>query len=169
MGEAMSQAGSLALALLTRALTSAETGLNQRLMELSAASGRELKAVAPNRFIQANVPLDFEEKSGTAAYPAAFVYCDRIKNSLTEKFRTFSGEVVLAIDLRVSGDDASEVARDVDNYVDSVLAILHGIKGSWVDGLQYHGGYQVDYGAMKKGGANILQSVRIMVPVQVSY
>src|SRR5207248_11318130 len=43
-----------------------------------------------------NVPADMAER-GSVKYPAVNVYCEQIVNQLTEKFRTFSGTVHMAV------------------------------------------------------------------------
>ena len=51
-----------------------------------------------------NVAADLAERSSTVKYPAVNVYCEKVVNQLTEKFRTFSGTAQMAIEVRHSQD-----------------------------------------------------------------
>lgn len=46
---------------------------------------------ALSQLVIRNVAADLAEKTAGVVYPAFFVYCDKVSNSLREKFRTFSG------------------------------------------------------------------------------
>ena len=50
-------------------------------------------------------------------YPAVNVYCEKIVNSLTEKFRTFSGSVQMTIELRHSQDRLDGLQDELEMYV----------------------------------------------------
>ena len=67
------------------------------------------QGAAPRRLIDAqvraqNVAADLAEQSTRVQYPAVNVYCEKIVNNLTEKFRSFSGTVQMAIEVRHSQD-----------------------------------------------------------------
>jgi len=64
-------------------------------------------------------------------YPAVNVYCEKIVNSLAEKFRTFSGNVQTTVELRHSQDRLDGLQDALDNYVDAILQVLHANRGDW--------------------------------------
>jgi len=51
-----------------------------------------------------NAAAELVERSGTTAYPLVNVYCEKVVNDLREKFRSFSGSVQVAIEVRHSQD-----------------------------------------------------------------
>ncbi len=72
-------------------------------------------------------------------------------NDLREKFRTFSGTVALAIDVRVSHDRSDAIGQALDVYVDAVTEVLDRARGEWRPGLYYPGGYEVIVCRREKG------------------
>ena len=115
-----------------------------------------------------NVAADVAERSGTAQYPAANVYCEKIVNSLEEKFRTFSGSVQMAIEVRHSQDRLEGLEDAVELYADAVMQVLNAGRGDWGDGMFYGGEYQVSFGAVKHGGKNFIQAAKITFEIGVS-
>jgi hypothetical protein len=115
-----------------------------------------------------NVSAELEEKSGPLRYPVVHVYCERLVNDLREKFRTFSGRAHMAIAVRLSHDRLEGLAGAVEAYADAVVRTLDGTRGDWGDGMYYAGGYEVAFGATKRGGRNFLQTATIRLAVEIS-
>src|SRR5690242_2365917 len=67
---------------------SAPTGLNTNIAALSQAENVLLSPIPDQHFFTDNVAIDLAEKAGDAKYTAIYVYCDKITNSLKEKFRS---------------------------------------------------------------------------------
>src|SRR5205823_3646059 len=107
-----------------------------------------------------NVSLELAEKSGNPLYPALLVYCEKVENLLTEKFRKFSGRMHLSIEVRHTQDKLDTIGQNLQKYVDAVCALLDDSRGDFGDGAFYAGGYQVSYEPVVKGGKNFLQRAK---------
>ncbi len=84
-----------------------------------------------------NVAADLAERSTAVKYPAVNVYCEKIVNNLTEKFRTFSGHVQMAIEVRHSQDRLDGLQDALELYTDAVMQVLDASRGDWGDGMFY--------------------------------
>jgi hypothetical protein len=149
-------------------ILAADSGLPFTVAELAAvelAGGSYPKALA---VVDQNVlPETLERKTG-ATYPAVHVYCERMENRLREKFRTFSGVMTMVAEVRVSQDRVDELDRSLQFYVDSVIQVLNYNRGDWGSGLFFSGAYEVEFGAIRHGGKNYLQSAKIRFVVDAS-
>jgi hypothetical protein len=96
------------------------------------------------------------------------VYCDRVANKLTEKFRTFSGTARLVIDVRVTHDRAAELQQVLAHYVDMITELLHRRRGDWGSGVTYTGSYEITFQQVRRGGKNYLQNAVITLEVLIS-
>ena len=115
-----------------------------------------------------NVAADLAERGDTVVYPAANVYCDKLINSLVEKFRTFSGTLQMVIELRASQDRLTGLQDGLELYADAVMQMLDANRGDWGDGMYYGGGYQVAFSAAKHGGKNYIQTAKVTFEIGVS-
>src|SRR5271154_639858 len=125
-------------------LTSTTTGVNAR---VGAIENADLSLEAPGiRTITAlNASIEISEKAGIVQYPALLVYCDKLSNTLKEKFRQFSGQAHVVVEVRHSQDGLTGIQSNVEVYVDAVCALLDDSRGDWGAGLFYAGGYDVTY------------------------
>ncbi len=142
-------------------------GVNAGLAAL-ALPGQTASALEAAQVRAQNVAADVAERSGPARYPAASVYCEKIVNSLEEKFRTFSGSVQMAIEVRHSQDRLEGLEDAVELYADALMQVLNADRGDWGDGMFYGGEYQVSFGAVKHGGKNFIQAAKITFEIGVS-
>jgi hypothetical protein len=101
-------------------------------------------------------------------YPAANVYCEKIVNSLAEKFRSFSGNVQTTVELRYSQDRLDGLEATLENYADAIMQVLNANRGDWGSGMFYAGEYQVVFAAVKHGGKNFQQVAKITFEIGVS-
>ena len=53
-------------------------------------------------------------------------------------------------------------------YADSVMHSLDAARGDWGSGMFYAGGYEVAFGAVKRGGRNFIQAAKISFEIAVS-
>jgi hypothetical protein len=96
------------------------------------------------------------------------VYCDKVSNSLKEKFRRFSGKAHVVVEVRHSQDRLETIETSLQMYVDAVCALLDDSRGDWGDGAFYTGGYDVVYEPVARGGKNFLQRAKVGFDVEVS-
>jgi hypothetical protein len=115
-----------------------------------------------------NVAADLAERSGAVRYPVVLVYCEKIVNSMVEKFRTFSGALQMAIEVRQSSDRLEGLEDSVESTADAVTQILSANRGDWGDGMYYSGGYQVAFGPVKQGGKNFIQVAKVTFEIGAS-
>jgi hypothetical protein len=148
-------------------LTSRESGINVRIGAIESGDGA-LKAIGIRYISAQNVSVEIAEKAGHAQYPALLVYCEKVQNLLKEKFRQFSGQVHLVIEVRHSQDKLDKIEQNTQMYADAVCALLDDSRGDWGDGAFYAGGYQVSYEPVVKGGKNFLQRAKVNFALEVS-
>jgi hypothetical protein len=142
--------------------------MNSGLSALTGPDSLLAQPVAAGNVLAQNVVPDLAEKSRPLTYPSINVYCEKISNDLTEKFRSFSGTVQAAIEVRHSQDRLDGLQDALELYVDSITQVLDGERGDWGNGMFFTGQYQVALGAAKQGGKNFIQVAKITFPIGVS-
>lgn len=120
------------------------------------------------RIAEHHAAVDVTDKAQGNKYPQILVYCERVHNLQTEKFRRFSGRVDAVIEVRHSQDRLEELEQWTHLYAEAVTAVLEGCRGEWRPGVYYCGKYEVKYEAVKHGGRNFVKTVRVMLPVDVN-
>jgi hypothetical protein len=148
-------------------LKSAIDGVNIRIGAIEHAD-RHLGAPGIRMIAAQNVSADISEKAGNAHYPALLIYCDKLSNTLKEKFRQFSGKAHVVVEARYSQDRLDAIESNLQIYVDAVCALLDDSRGDWGDGAFYTGGYEVSYEPVVRGGKNFLQRAKVRFEVEVS-
>lgn len=143
-------------------------GVNTIIAALSQAANVSLPAIPDKHFFLENVSSELAEKAGTARYTAVYIYCEKITNLLTEKFRTFSGHVQLAMEVRFSQDRLEGMDQRLQLYVDALSQALTKSRGDWGLGLYYSGGYEATFSAVKHGGRNFIKVAKVVFRVDAS-
>jgi hypothetical protein len=148
-------------------LTATNDGVNVRVGAITKGDG-SLQNTGVRTIVAQNVSADISEKAGSTHYPALLVYCDKLSNTLKEKFRRFSGRAHVVIEVRHSQDRLDGIEAGLQLYVDAVCALLDDSRGDWGGGSQYTGGYEVNYDAVARGGKNFIQRAKVGFEVEVS-
>jgi hypothetical protein len=164
----MAQTGSIVTAKVLSIMTDVNSGLNRSLSEISMIAGVSLSLLGGHQVLGQNVAADVAEKTAGATYPAIHVYCDKVVNSLREKFRTFSGKAHMTIEARVSQDRLYGTEQEMQYYIDAITQVLDGSRGDWGQGVFYTGGYEVVFGPEKHGGRNFVQIGKVTFEVDIS-
>lgn len=128
----------------------------------------QAQAFNPAQIRSQNVGADLAGRGDPVVYPAVNVYCEKIVNSLVEKFRSFSGTLEMAVEVRHSQDRLAGLQDALDLYADAAMQVLDANRGDWGDGMYYCGGYQVGFSAVKQGGKNYLQTAKVTFEIGVS-
>jgi hypothetical protein len=149
-------------------LLTGTNGVNSYLGGYTQDNGQPLNPLNSAQVRAQNVAPDIADKSMAMEFPAANVYCEKIVNNLTEKFRTFSGNVQTAVELRYSQDRLDGLESALENYADAIMQVLNANRGDWGNGMFYGGEYQVMFGAVKHGGKNFQQVAKITFEIGVS-
>ncbi|HWC99464.1 MAG TPA: hypothetical protein VG456_22045 [Candidatus Sulfopaludibacter sp.] len=140
----------------------------------SLAAGKVVQRITASAAFDAtqirtqNAAADLAERGEPVVYPAVNVYCEKIVNGLTEKFRRFSGTLQMGIEVRHSQDRLAGLQDRLEVSVDSLMQTLDTARGDWGDGMYYAGGYQAAFTAAKQGGKNYLQTAKITFEIGVS-
>lgn len=148
-------------------LSSTTTGANVRIGTLVQADPT-LQAAGVRTIVAMNAGVDLSEKTGYMQYPLMLVYCDRVSNTLKEKFRQFSGAAHVVVEARYSQDRLDSLQANAEVYADAICALLDDSRGDWGNGFFYSGGYEVNYGSVVRGGNNFLQIAKVGFDVEVS-
>ena len=163
----MARAADAATRKIMRLLT-ATPGVNTNLEVLAELEQVTLPAITDKQIATQNMAADVAERSADVKYPVVHVYCEKIANTLREKFRTFSGEAHMAIEVRLSQDRLDGLDRKLQLYVDAVTQVLDKSRGDWGRGLFYGGGYEAVFVPVKHGGRNFIQIAKITFEVGAS-
>lgn len=163
----MATVGSTATSAVIQLLT-APTGLPYAVPAAAQRERLELAQIGVEQVVGQNVGFELAEKSAGVKYPAVYVYCEGVANLLKEKFRTFSGKVFMAVEVRVSSDRLEGVSRELQAYASAVTDVLDAHRGEWATGMYYAGGYKVEFGSIKRGGKHFLQIARVQFEVEAS-
>ena len=143
-------------------------GLNASIGTLTASTGILVPQIPEEHIFTDNVSSDLAETSAGAKYTSVYVYCEKIANVLTEKFRGFSGRIQMAVEVRVSQDRLEGLAKKLQLYTDAVSQVLGQSRGDWGQGLFYGGAYEVNFNAVKHGGRNFIKTGKIIFQVDAS-
>jgi hypothetical protein len=163
-GVNMAQTANMATTLLA-SLLRGDDGINAAAGSLQL--DRAVPLIADHSIVEMQAAPDITEKSGSVKYPAIHVYCDRIANTLAEKFRRFSGTADLNIEIRVSHDRMEELQDQLRTYVAAVTNILEGNRGAWDSQTWYPGRYDVKFNPVRHGGRNYLQTASVQLQVHI--
>jgi hypothetical protein len=163
----MAQTGSSSTRELARILQG-EAGIGFSIGQISERESFELPLIEDSQIVTRNVTADLAEKTASVKYPLLHVYCDRVVNSLKEKFRIFSGTARMNVEIRVSHDRIEELETRMQLYVEAVTEVLDRNRGEWNRGMFYTGGYEVQFGAVKKGGKHFIQIAKVQFDLNMS-
>lgn len=163
----MARVGSVSASKLAGILTRG-SGLPSSIGAIAAAENVVLESIGVRQVVTENVAAELIERSASVRYPMVHLYCERISNTLREKFRTFSGRAHLVMELRVSSDRVEELERKLQLYVDAATRVLDKNRGDWGDGVFYGGTYEVTFGPVRRGGKHFLQMAKVGLEVDVS-
>lgn len=164
----MAQTASIVTNLFAGFLKDPNTGVGPAVSALAVDSGITLPALPADHVIPQNVSVAISERAVAVNYPVVHVYSDRVRNALTEKFRTFSGKIRTVAEVRVSQDRLEGIEDQVRLYVDAVTQVLDANRGSWGQGVFFTGGYEVNFDPVAHGGKNFLQTAKVSFEVDLS-
>jgi hypothetical protein len=148
-------------------LASTASGVNVRVGAIEKNDG-SLTATGIKTIVALNASVEISDKVGYVQYPALLVYCDKLSNTLKEKFRQFSGKAHMVVEVRHSQDVLAGLESSAQVYVDAVCELLNGSRGDWGSGFFYSGGYDVSFEPVARGGRNFLQRAKVGFDVEVS-
>lgn len=143
-------------------------GLDAAVAAVALEQQVDLARIGWSEILTHNVAAELMEKTAGAKYPAIQVTCEKLQNTLREKFRQFSGTATMAAEVRVSHDRLEGLEQRAQAYVDALTQVLDSQRGDWGGGLFYTGGYTVTFQPVRHGGRNFLQTAKVSFDLQVS-
>jgi hypothetical protein len=168
----MAQTASVVTGIFAGFLTATGTGMvsaiNTAVATAALDSGINLAPIPTAYIVTQNMSIEIWERASVVKYPLIQVYSDRVRNLLTEKFRTFSGKIRTVAEIRVSHDRIEGIEDRLRLYADAVTQVLDSNRGSWGQGAFYTGGYEVTFDPVKQGGKNFLQVAKVTFEVDMS-
>lgn len=168
----MAQTASVVAGVFTGFLTATGTGsvsaINSAVATAALDAGVTLAPVPTFYIVAQNMSIELWERATVVKYPLIQVYADRVRNLLTEKFRTFSGKIRTVAEIRVSHDRIEGLEERLRLYADAVTQILDANRGSWGQGAFYTGGYEIVFNPVKQGGKNFRQVATVTFEVDLS-
>ncbi len=126
-----------------------------------------LPPVALGSIVTGNSSTDLNENSLVLSYPTVSIFCEKLSNTLKEKFRTFSGTAETVIEVRQSQNQLQNIQVELETYVSAICQILDSSRGDWGNGMFYAGGYVVTYGPVKRGGKNFIQTGQVTLTIDL--
>src|SRR5580698_10622500 len=103
-------------------LTSTTDGVNVRIGAMETADS-SLHAAGIRTIVALNASVEISEKTAYVQYPALLLYCDKLANTLKEKFREFSGKAHVVVEVRQAQDTLEGIESTVELYADAVCAL----------------------------------------------
>lgn len=146
----------------------APDGLPYALEQMSLGSQMALPIAANLKVSEQNLAIDLAEKTSGGGYPVVHVFCERVENTLREKFRTFSGTSQVVAEIRVTHEHLDKLGEMLHLLVDGVTDVLDRSRGRWSDGMSYAGGYDVEFLPVKSGGKRFVQAAKVRLQVNLS-
>ena len=144
------------------------TGIGAAAALMAHRIGVVISPIPVDNITARNVPAEINERSVPVKYPTLNIYCERVVNSLREKFRLFSGKAHMVAEVRVSQDRLDGIERQLQREVDLITAVLDANRGDWGDGAYYTGAYEIAFGPVRHGGKNFIQQAKVTFEVVVS-
>jgi hypothetical protein len=151
---------------LVRAQLTSESGIGARLSDMKDEGGYPMTFSALQVKSQ-HIGPDLAE-IGPVRYPLVYVYCERVQNTMREKFRTFSGIVRVAVEVRVSQERLEGIEEQSRGLMEAVVATLLSHRGVWEQGVSFAGGLDITYSPVKRGGKNFLKPAKLVLDIDVS-
>jgi len=147
----------------------AQTGLAFSVAATASRAEVALDSLGAEQVVAQNIGFETAERTAGAKYPSVYVYCEKLLNLQTEKFRTFSGKARMVVEVRVSQDRLEEIQRRLELYVEAVTDVLDAHRGNWGQGMFYGGGYEVAFNGIRHGGKNFIQTAKVAFDVDISH
>jgi hypothetical protein len=148
-------------------LTSGDA-LEQQIMLISNNANAQVPPIRSERVVLSSIPMEVADKNVQLGYPRVCIYSSSVKNYRTEKFRSFSGEVAVAVEIWASGDLITDVDTWIHYYVEAVAEILQESAGDWGSGMFYSGDYDVQFQVAKPGGLGFVEAAKLTFFLNVS-
>ncbi len=151
-----------------QALLTTNDALMTRISSLAAQTGAVVPALTSSQVVLNSAANEIANREILLTYPRLCLYASQIRNAQREKFRSFSGYVVLVAELWASGNMIGDADQWIHFYVEGLTAILRANIGDWGNGFFFSGIYDVQLQPPKVGGFGYLELAKLTCHLEVS-
>ncbi len=145
----------------------ANDALSQAIGLFAGQAGLNVAPLPASQVFLSSAGPNIDDMDLSLSYPRVAIYATQVKNAQREKFRSFSGNVVVSADVWSSGNLIAEAYHGLHIYVESVCSILRSNMGDWGDGFRFSGIYEAQMQAPTPGGLGFVDSARINCSLDV--
>jgi len=142
--------------------------LAQTITSLAQAAGITIPVISSDQIVVSSAARELGDREIEFNYPRVCVYSSQMKNTQEEKFRSFSGGIVMAADIWASGNLLDDSDQWIHYYIEALTAILRANRGDWGDGFLFSGIYDVQLQPPKIGGFGYVELARVTCGLNVS-
>ena len=142
--------------------------LAQTITSLAQEAGITIPLISSDQVVVSSAARELGDREIEFNYPRVCVYSSQMKNTQEEKFRSFSGGIVVAADIWASGNLLDDADQWIHYYVEALTAILRANRGDWGDGFLFSGIYDVQLQSPKIGGFGYVELARVTCGLNVS-
>jgi len=142
--------------------------LAQTITSLAQEAGITIPVISSDQVVVSSAARELGDREIEFNYPRVCVYSSQMKNTQEEKFRSFSGGIVVAADIWASGNLLDDSDQWIHYYVEALTAILRANRGDWGDGFLFSGIYDVQLQPPKIGGFGYVELARVTCGLNVS-
>src|SRR5690348_995957 len=142
--------------------------LQQQIAAISTGMMVSVPPIPSERVVLSSIPAELADNNVQLSYPRLCIYSSSLRNSQVEKFRSFSGQVILVAEIWASGDLITEVDTWIHFYVEGLANILRSNTGDWGNGIFYSGAYDVQFQPPKQGGLGFVEAAQLTFALNVS-
>lgn len=139
----------------------ANNALSQAVEHIAGQAGLNVAPLPTTQVFLSSAGPNIDDRDLSLSYPRVAIYATQVKNTQREKFRSFSGSVVVSADVWSSGNLIADAYQGLHIYVESICSILRSNMGDWGDGFRFSGVYEVQMQAPSTGGLGFVDSARI--------
>ena len=142
--------------------------LAQTITSLAQDVGVTIPVISSDQVAVSSAVRELGDREIEFNYPRVCVYSSQMKNTQEEKFRSFSGGIVVIADIWASGNLLDDSDQWIHYYVEALTSILRANGGDWGDGFLFSGIYDVQLQPPKIGGFGYVELARITCGLNVS-
>ena len=150
------------------AVLTEDDALQVQVLTAANAAGVAVPAIARAQVLVSAVTPAMGDRNLQLIYPRICIYPGILKNTLVEKFRSFSGQVDLIAEIWASGDLIDHVDQSIHFYTQGLASVLQRNRGDWDDGIFFAGEYQITFQPPKAGGLGFVESAKVTLSLHAS-
>jgi hypothetical protein len=149
-------------------LLTTNSALQTAVNAIAAETGQVLTPISNSQIVITSIPPEMADKNAQLTYPRVCLYSTQVKNTQTEKFRSFSGAIAVVTEVWFSGSLLGTTGTGLHYYLQAIASILQANQGDWGDGFFFSGLYDVQLQPPRSGGFGFVESASLTCVLDVS-